>query len=83
MKVEVRQEHINKGWPGEPTWCPLYLAIREVLPNILYVNFTHVVYWKFEGEKRSKYRLPGTARKFVRDFDRLKKVEPFIFVLGE
>lgn len=32
MKIKLTQEHIDRGIPGEPTGCPLALAIRDAVP---------------------------------------------------
>lgn len=80
MKIQVKQEHINKGIRGDFGSCPIALAIREALSG-KYVD-VGVGFCKVEGETAS---LPSEVRRFIVIFDDSiqdrKWLEPFEFEL--
>jgi hypothetical protein len=78
MKIEVTQEHIEKGVPEEECNCPIALAIRDafnveelevsVNATVIRVGFDHCP-------------TPEEAEAFVCDFDDGRSVRPFTFDL--
>ena len=89
MKIKVTQKHIDNG-SATCTHCPIALAIREThLPLGLSVEVTATLarFVPLDGEWVSSdqvlYRLPDEAQRFVSDFDRSKRPEPFEFEMGE
>lgn len=78
MKIEVTQEHIDKGDRFSPSCCPLALAIKDATG--LYgvsVGADYVT-------RMEPYRfitLPRRAAGFRKAFDRAEKVKPFTFEL--
>ncbi|QGJ92042.1 hypothetical protein SEA_KEELAN_78 [Gordonia phage Keelan] len=78
MKVEVTQEDIDLGKPGDPKSCPISRAIQRkrgvvratTMPGEAYVT---------RPDRWTYYKMPRKAMQFVLDFDQLKSVEPFTF----
>jgi hypothetical protein len=86
MKVEVKQEHINRGWPGEPTGCPVFLAVQDKLPSVAEITSKYIYYWRRLSSSvryEERFLLPSSAKKFIKKFDSGKQVEPFTFTIGE
>lgn len=85
LKIDVKQENIDKGDPVSPEYCPIALAMHDLGMDLGYRFWAlHVdgdeVYFTYRGEK---YRLdlPPAARDFVESFDAEEHVEPFSFEL--
>lgn len=79
MKIQVTQEHINKGITGSACFCPIALAANageigrkfgpvRVMPSSIMVD-TELL------------ELPAVAKLFIIDFDHGHPVEPFEFDL--
>lgn len=78
MKIEVRQEHIEKGKPAFAQYCALALAFEEALglpPESVAVCNGRV---QIPGCS-SNYELPTQADIFYHDFDNYREVKPFTF----
>ena len=74
-KIQVTQEHIDKGKRVNPSCCPVALAIRGKtvwIPNVtsMYVTFDEKIYTAW---------LPAVAAEFVNSFDSGNPVKPFEF----
>lgn len=77
MKIEVKQEHIEKGQKGSPFLCPIAWAIREqtdlksfgVTPE--YIRIKHKYIWN----------IPKKVSVFIQKFDNDEQVKPFSFNL--
>jgi len=80
MKIEVTQEHINKGKRKNCYRCPVALAIESAIPD----SWVSVGWQTITVDKDQQYatqRTPTAVTEFINKFDRRKKVEPFEFVL--
>lgn len=73
MKIPVTQDHIDKGRHGDPSGCPLALAIREATTWMPRVVVPHV------RLSDADYILPQNARDFIFRYETLQGVEPFEF----
>lgn len=82
LKVNVTQEHIDKGVRYHSDICPIAWALRDALS----VGCCGVVVraseatW-FEDGCRHHAWLPCTAQQFVVEFDNGQDVSPFSFEL--
>lgn len=74
--INVTQEDINNGKPGEPSYCPIALAAQRVIPERVRVRTRIMNIGKY-GE--TVVSLPIVAVEFVEDFDAHCKVQPFSF----
>lgn len=74
MKVKVTKKHIKKGKRGQPTGCPIALALKEQYglkrPRV------HGDQVHFPGKSCD---LPDKASFFIQQFDSGEKVVPFEF----
>lgn len=88
--IEVTQQDINDGVPGQACSCPVAKAISRELgikipqdvivgPDALSV-WLRVDYWN-NNYKQYETVLPHKVRKFIKHFDESKPVEPFHFTL--
>lgn len=76
MQIQVTQQHIEDGVPGDPHVCPVALAIRETIHK----SHIKVVAYQFTiGYK--PYFMPFSVRNFIDAYDSAKPVQPFSFVL--
>lgn len=78
MKVEINvsHRHIRCGTPGNYCFCPIVLAIQEVLPGWRVEAFGN-----FAVLNKRAVRLPVECAVFVGRFDNGLPVEPFSFLL--
>lgn len=73
MKIQVKQEHIDKGKPCKSKFCPIVLALIDAGiedPKVHFVDIT---------TPSGMILLPKIARDFIRSFDYYYPVEPFDF----
>ena len=77
MRITVEQKHIDKAERGLCEFCPVALAMAEVLGGIVTVSSGH---FSFKG---NRYLLPFLAVEFVEDFDWGQPVEPFSFKIED
>ena len=77
VHVSVTADDIANGKPGECCGCPVYLAVRRVLPDVSGVGPGRV--WLTGG--RRPITLPDDAEDFIERYDRGHRVEPFEFDL--
>lgn len=84
--IKVTEKHIRKGQQGNAAKCPVALAVNERYPGLIaHVGTKYVRLVTFEDcETYSK--LPRSARRFVRAFDRYPQtsslIRPFNFFLS-
>ena len=74
-KIQVTQEHINKGKRMKACECPVALAIRDKTKWIPDVSSLIVT---FPGTLDTEW-LPAKAAEFVNAFDSGNPVKPFEF----
>lgn len=82
--ISVEQRHINAGHRDSCYFCPISLAIKEIIGDpdeIIFVGETDY-HRGYCGDKSNPIRkLPKEARAFIRAFDAGRSVKPFSFVL--
>ncbi len=78
MLVTVKHEDITNGIPRSCNDCPIALALRRLFPEAA----VHVAYHRIAIDD-GRTVTPDIVRKFVKDFDRGRPVEPFEFPLPE
>lgn len=84
MKVKVTQEHIDKGKPGAPYSCPVALAIRDSIPNIVNAGVGRTTIEMIDQHGNWLcYDAPRSVKKFVIAYDYKKPVEPFNFFMPQ
>jgi hypothetical protein len=76
MKIQVTQEHINKGPHRDACRCPVALAMQSAFNG----EFVHVDR-KLIKVKESIFHTPVEVRAFVRRYDTFATVHPFEFEL--
>lgn len=82
MKIEVKQEHIEKGKRQDACHCPVALAIKDTVKvKFVYVHLFEINLKKKWARKAVEITLSKKVEKFVKKFDDGKKVKPFSFEL--
>jgi len=75
--IDVTQECINNGTPGNPASCPIAKAIKN-----LSVDFWDLGVTNYYIRINSSYcKVPEEAMNFIDDYDNDKPVKPFKFIL--
>lgn len=77
MRIKVTQKHIKKGKVASCGECPVALAIKERLQSNDVAVFISSV-----NINVLPYILTQKAARFVKDFDKGKRVRPFSFNLS-
>jgi hypothetical protein len=78
MKIEVKQEHIERGKPGG-CYCPIALAVKETLnPYDVSVGYHSMSVFTTVIDMKT-VKLPRPAFDFAFDFDAGRNVAPFSF----
>ena len=81
MKIEVKQEHIDKGYRRSKCWCPVALALRDAGLEQPSVNPLRIIYSR--GLHTVGCEVPESAKQFILAFDVGECVKPFSFALEE
>lgn len=79
-KFDVTQDLINKGQKNTGTLCPVALAIREEYPTV-YVQ--HGIIFLEPTSCTKEYYCSYRLKKWLVDFDKNVKVEPFTLYLND
>jgi hypothetical protein len=76
MRIEIKQEHIDKGIKSNCERCPVALALKDATGKTYTVGYeAEVVSWD-GGES---LLIPKDARDFAWHFDHGNPVIPFVF----
>ena len=78
MKIEVKQEHIDKGIQCSAESCPIARAVKAKTHRSVYVSDNDMHYTRSSGNT-VMVDLPTVAQKFIAAFDKGQKVRPFAF----
>ncbi len=77
MIIKVSDKHIKDGMKGKANYCPIALALREVVnTDNVSVDGSEIVIDK------EFLPTPGVAESFIGQFDGNKPVKPFSFELN-
>lgn len=80
MLIRVTKKHIKQGVISDPYSCPVALAIRD--KGFECVVTEHTIrtnnIWAYK-----RYNCPRSVSRFVKAFDKGRKVKPFSFILRE
>ncbi len=69
MKISVTREHLNEGTPFDPKRCPIALAIRDSIADLLNVEVSdHGVWIQLEDGTEFYAQLP--RMKWMRLYDK-------------
>ncbi len=84
MKVEVTQEHIDKGIMSDEESCPMALAIIDKTDNAVSVGLENIELsddglWLLT----KKYAHTQVSYQFIRNFDDGNEVKPHTFIFKE
>ena len=79
MKIQVTQEHINKGAPGSGALCPITLAATDAGLTNVYTDPGGLEYHWPTAYSLCRDPLPIIALDFMQDFDNNHPVTPFAF----
>ena len=80
MRIDVTQDDIASGEPGDAIRCPIARAIRRVTGCLSSVGTSHVDLFEANGRAHD-FELPAEAYNFVTEFDHELPVAPFSFDL--
>jgi hypothetical protein len=81
MKIEVRQEHIDRGCRYKASCCPVYHALKAAGLPVKYVDRTvPEVHVKFKGVGILTFEDPYTSKAIAR-YDATGTMTPFTFEL--
>lgn len=82
MKIQVTQEHIDRGNQCESMACPIALAMTEALGIPVYVTPDAAgVDMTYGDDEEVEVELPELAQAFVAAFDLDRTGAPFAFDL--
>lgn len=80
ITVTVTEDHIRRGVPQEPEFCPVALALETIFPASTHISVDEeAVDLTHEDLRFQSVELPRSATRFIRAFDSGKPVEPFSF----
>ena len=81
--ISVTREHIAKGKRRDCERCPVALAIRDALPDLIYtrVGPINIALQRDAGEYLTYFAFPPEVLDFVRDYDGRRGSKPFTFEL--
>jgi hypothetical protein len=83
--IKVTEKDIQRGVPDSPEQCPIARAVRWVCPQFQFVyigeDFLGVKQTPGDLHTYQQIDLPEIARRFIRDFDERKPVQPIRFEL--
>jgi hypothetical protein len=82
LRVEVKQQHIDKGRRRRSESCPIALAVRDAGYRDVKVGL-NLSFGKRGTPGRKILRLPLQASVWIHNFDNGKPVKPFVFVARE
>jgi hypothetical protein len=76
MKIEVTEEHIQRGQRGHACKCPVALAATEAFGRQVYVHFDTI---QIPDMDDLIFIASERIRQFTRDYDLSRPVTPFSF----
>lgn len=79
MRIQVKQEHIDKGTRGNPFHCAIAQAIKSQFEGLKFLDIC-VEAGRISVEGKS-YRSTVAVKKFIDRFDESLIVSPFSFNL--
>lgn len=88
MKLDITQEHIDKGIRGSFESCPIALAAKKECPGKrIHINSATIRAYDITDDNDREtgliYWLPVAARDFIQAFDGREPVKPFSFEITE
>lgn len=81
--IQVTQEDIDKGIPGDECNCPIALALKrdpQIDPDTVCVDEGTVEYFSQGGDKFRGFAYYD-MRRFITRFDKRESVEPEDFII--
>lgn len=82
MKIQVTQDHIDRGERDCSTSCAVALALLEGVPGIEDVQVDGIDLIFNVGDLTYNLDTPGHVRDFIESFDGFEEVEPIEFVIN-
>ena len=81
--INVTAEHIARGQRRDCEYCPVALAIRDALPDLIYarVGPGNIGLQRNAGECFIHLEIPPDVVDFIRDYDARAIPDPFTFEL--
>ncbi len=80
--IKVTQEHIDKGCSGSCAYCPIAIAISELV-SIKYTTLVYTYSFCILGLEPAYHgELPDKARVFIENYDYMNDVNPIEFELN-
>jgi len=81
--INVTEEHINNGEPGDDEYCPIALAVRDEFglnftDDVIVCDSIRIIR---DGEEVCDVPLPRSALDFIDEFDAGEDVYPFSFTV--
>lgn len=82
LQVNLTQEHIDKGYRGSCSCCPVALAVEQAALTHHVVAQEEFIHWRHpEIPRWYMARTPRAVNKFMAAFDRGQGVRPLSFNL--
>jgi hypothetical protein len=78
--IDVTQDEIDEGQPGNPFTCPIALAINRRFPCAYAEVCSTSIDFDLDGVCH-RFNVSREVRHFISDFDEREPVRPFTFVL--
>ena len=82
MKIQVTQQHIDRGFKGSCTQDPIALALADAGFTKPRASPTYLSVEGWRGE-RDNYPTPESVLEFMKQYDNDRLVWPFEFELEE
>ena len=82
VRVNVKQEHIDKGAPRVGDMCPIALSLREKFPEFNWWVYYTTIALSLPFKSTDQIPMPKPAQEFISKFDVEEPVKPFGFYLN-
>ena len=79
MQIHVTQDHIDRGVPHCPGFCPIAIALRNATGKIWHIGITIAHIWTGGQTVETICKLNEEAQMFVKRFDTDVNQQPFSF----
>ena len=79
--VNVTQDKLDEGEPGNSCACPVALAILQDVPDVEHVQVDDSIQIRFFTGDTVRIHTPEPVAKLISDFDNGVRVSPFSFEL--
>lgn len=74
MIIDITQDDLDQGIPGDPCRCPIVKALRRLGCSYAFVGRGLITFINKDGEQYCQ--TSGAAQRFIRQFDQGRTTKP-------